>query len=415
MSDSYVKIQGDRGALHSSGQDLASASKELAEVTHVLNKRVKHLIRDAGWSGAAADAFKQDWLVCSTASDAIIEAMANISTAMEQLASTLRSAQDELDDAKDYAKAHGIQLDAHGQALPSTSADVPEYLARVTGALEKAKRARSDAAQSFAAVVTQLAPGGKTGATLGTNDKITLADAARALYSIPAAHTAAKRGKLEKLKLDRLDMKRLHRHMPKQSKEWKNFQTERLANRKAMREIKSELTKLEKIESKWKFSGSLEIDFARLREKLHIDAQMKAMDAVPLIGTAVAVGGIYLGTKDDMEKGWGFWHSLGVEVGGTVAAVGAGIGVAALLPETTTGAGVAASVASSVVIGYGVGTYVGELCKSGHWEHNIHTHGVVSGIGHSIGDASSTWWNEDVVGMGSKVSESVAGVWNDVF
>lgn len=412
MSDSYVQVQGDRAALNAGGQDLASASKELSEITHVLNNRVNHLLRDAGWSGSAADAFRQDWLICSTASDAIIEAMASISTAMEQLASTLRMAQNELDDAQDYAKAHGVQLGPQGQALPSTSGHVGEYLERVNDALEKAKQGRSDAAQCFAAIVTQLTPGGNTKNTLGTNDQITLADAARALYGIPAARTAAKRGKLHELNLDRQEMKRLHKHMPKQSKEWKGFQKDRLANREAVREMKSELNKLEKIESKWKFSGGLEIEFARLREKLHIDGSVKALDSVPVIGTMVAGAGVYFGVKDDMEKGWGFWHSMGVEVGGTVVAIGGGYAAETFLPESV---GVAGTVVSGVLIGYGVGTYVGELCKSGHWEHNIHTHGVISGIGHSIGDVSSTWWNEDVVGMKSKVEHTATSVWKDVF
>lgn len=410
MSESWVKIEGDRGTLHSSGQDLAKASKELAEVTHVLNTRVKDLVHDAGWSGAAADAFKQDWLVSSLASDAIVQAMARISTTMEHLAVVLREAQDDLDDAKDYAKKHNIPLDPQGHPLP-VAMDVREYVERARGAVQKAKRARSDAAQSFGAIVRQLAPGGQDD-TLETSDTVTLADAARTLYGLPAARAAMTREKWNKLNLARLDMKRMHKHMPKQSKEWKSFQADRLANRQEMRAVKAELTQLEKAAGKWKLSGNMEIEFARLREKLNLDGKFKALDSIPVLGGVIAAGGIYLGVKDDMEKGWGFWHSVGVETGGTALSVGAGAGVAALAPE---GVPIAATVAAGVVVGYGVGTYAGELFKNGHWEHNIHEHGVISGIGHSFGDASSRWWDEDVVGMGEKVGNSAKSMWNDVF
>jgi uncharacterized protein YukE len=411
LSDSYIKIEGDRSTLHSSGQDLASASKELAEVTHVLNKRVEHLVRDAGWSGAAAGAFKQDWLICSTAGDAIIQAMADISTAMEHLAVVLKEAQDDLDDAKDYAMANDIALDSFGQPLPTTR-DISEYLARAEAGVEKAKRARDDAALSFASVVSQLAPGGKTGSTLGANDDITLADAARALYGLPAARTAAKRGKLERLNLERLSMKRLHRHIPKQSREWRNFQGGRLENRKELRAVKRELMELEKLESKWKFSGCTEVELFRLREKLYINRQIKMLDSVPAIGSMVALGGIYLGTKDDMEKGWGFWHSVGVETGTTLAAVAAGAAVDYIAPES---AGVSVPLVGGVNVGYGAGTYAGELFKSGNWEQNIHSHGVVSGLAQSFGDAGKTWWNQDFKGLGVKIKNSAVGVWNDVF
>jgi uncharacterized protein YukE len=412
VSDSYVKIEGDRSTLYSSGQDLAKASKELAEITHVLNTRVKDLVHDAGWSGAAAEAFEQDWLLSSSASDAIVQAMSHISTTMEHLAVVLGEAQNDLDDARDYAKRHGIPLDSQGHPLP-VSMDVSEYLERAGDAVQKAKRARADAAQSFAAIVTQLAPGGKTDDTLGTNDTITLADAARSLYGIPAARTAVSHEKFERLNLDRVDMKRLHRHMPKQSKQWKEFQAERLANRQAMREVKAELTQLEKAQAKWKLSGNMEIEFARLREKLHIDTQIKALDSIPVLGMLVAAGGVYLGSKDDMEKGWGFWHSVGVETGSAVLGLAAGGGVEAWVASE--GAPVAVGVVGSVFAGYGVGTYATELFKSGHWEHNIHSHGVISGISHSVGDASTTWWDEDMAGFAGKVKSSAMSVWDDVF
>jgi uncharacterized protein YukE len=410
VSDSYVKIEGDRSTLYSSGQDLAKASKELAEITHVLNTRVKELVHDAGWSGAAAEAFQQDWLLSASASDAIIQAMSHFSTTMEHLAVVLCEAQNDLDDAKDYAKKHNIPLDSQGRPLP-VAMDVSEYLERAGDAVQKAKRARADAAQSFAAIVSQLAPGGKND-TLGTSDKVTLADAARSLYGIPAARAAMSREKLERLNLDRVDMKRLHRHMPKQSKQWKEFQAERLANRQAMREVKAELTQLERDVGKWKLSGNMEIEFARLREKLHLDGRLRALDTVPVLGSLIAVGGIYLGTKDDMEKGWGLWHSIGVETGTTVLSMGASVAVEAAAPESVP---VAGSVIAGVAIGYGVGTYAGELVKSGHWEHNINTHGVLSGVGQSISDASSRWKDEDFIGMGDKIKNSAVDAWNDVF
>ncbi|MFF4903362.1 WXG100 family type VII secretion target [Streptomyces sp. NPDC001260] len=410
MSDSYRVIAGDRSTLYSSGQDLASASKELSEVTRVLNKRVRDLVHDAGWSGSAADAFRQDWLVSAAASDAVIHAMSLISTTMEHLAVVLGEAQQDLDDARDYAAKHRIPLDSSGHPLPTTT-DVSEYVERASAAVKKAKQARADAAQSFAAIVSQLAPGGSDD-TLETNDEVTLADAARTLYGIPAARTAMSREKLERLNEERVDMKRLHRHMPKQSAEWKAFQAERLANRQEMRAVKTQLSQLEKAEGKWKISGNMEIEFARLREKLNLDGKFKMLDSIPVLGGLIAAGGIYLGTKDDMEKGWGFWHSIGVETGTTVVSMGAGAAIEALAPE---GAPVAAVVVAGVAVGYGVGTYAGELVKAGHWEKNIHAHGVVSGIADSIGDASSRWWDEDVVGMGGKVSNSVVSAWHDVF
>ncbi|MFF4799761.1 WXG100 family type VII secretion target [Streptomyces sp. NPDC001351] len=410
MSDSYATIEGDRSTLYSSGQDLASACSELVEITHVLNTRVRDLVNDAGWSGDAADNFKQDWLVSSAASDAIIQAMGHISTTMEHLAVVLGEAQNDLDDARDYAKKHGIPLDPDGHPLPVTM-DISEYVARADAAVQKAKRARSDAAQSFAAIVSQLAPGGSDN-TLGTSDNVTLADAARTLYGIPAARAALSREKMERLNQERVDMKRLHRHMPKQSREWKEFQTERLANRRALREANKILADVEKSTSKWKFSGKTEFEFSRLREKLNLDGQFKILDSIPILGTTVGLAGIYLASKDDMEKGWGFWHSVGVETGSTALSMAAGAAIEAGAAESVP---VAVTVGASLGVGYVAGTYGDELVKAGHWEHNIHTHGVVSGIGHSIGDASATWWKEDFKGMGDKIKNSTVDLWNDVF
>ncbi|MEV6948190.1 hypothetical protein AB0N07_40950 [Streptomyces sp. NPDC051172] len=375
-----------------------------------MNTRVRDLVNDAGWSGDAADNFKQDWLVSSAASDAIIQAMGHISTTMEHLAVVLGEAQDDLDDARDYAKKHGIPLDPDGHPLPVTM-DISEYVARAEAAVQKAKRARSDAAQSFAAIVSQLAPGGSDN-TLGTSDNVTLADAARTLYGIPGARAALSREKMERLNQERVEMKRLHRHMPKQSREWKEFQTERLANRRALREANKVLADVEKSTSKWKFSGKTEFEFSRLREKLNLDGQFKILDSIPILGTTVGVAGIYLATKDDMEKGWGFWHSFGVETGSTALSMAAGTAIEAGAAESVP---VAVTVGASLGVGYVAGTYADELVKAGHWEHNIHARGVVSGIGHSIGDASATWWKEDVKGMGDKIKNSTVDLWNDVF
>ena len=423
VGDSYSKIAGDRTTLFSDGQDLAKAAKEISEVTHVLNAKVKELVHDAGWSGDAADNFKEDWGNSAAAATGIVQALSKISTTMEHLATVLGEAQHDLWNAHDYAQHKGIDLDSEGNPLPQGLENpyCQEYLERVDAALKKAEHARVDAELDFASIVTQYAPtGGDDGDTLGTSDNITLADAARSLYGIPAARTAVMQEKVKEIDKQRIDMKREHKHMPKQSREWKAFQADRLANRRALRAAKADLVDVEKAASKWKFSGKTELEFSRLREKLNLDGQFKMLDSIPLLGTTVGVVGVYLATKDDMEKGWGLWHSLGVESGTAVASmVGAGAVEWGLGEAGITAASTSLTVVSGVLAGYGVGTWGAELFKAGHWTHNIHQHGVFSGIAHSFGDASSTWWDEDVIGVKGKIGNTVSGaakdVWDHVF
>ncbi|MFI7404410.1 hypothetical protein ACIBW9_28705 [Streptomyces sp. NPDC049541] len=219
--------------------------------------------------------------------------------------------------------------------------------------------------------------------------------------------------KVKEIDKERIDMKRAHKHMPKQSREWKEFQKERLTNRRALRAANKALADVEKKASKWKFSGATEIEFSRLREKLNLDGQFKMLDSIPILGTTVGLVGVALATKDDMEKGWGLGHSLGVELGSAGVAMAAGTAVEGL--AASGGASVTVGVAGSVIAGYGVGTYATELFKAGHWEHNIHSHGVISGIGHSFSDASTAWWDGDVVGVAGKIKNSAKSLWDDVF
>ncbi|MGW2566893.1 WXG100 family type VII secretion target [Streptomyces sp. NPDC001537] len=416
MGDSYSKIAGNRTALFSDGQDLTNAASAVADVTKVLNGKVEALVNDAGWSGDAADNFKEDWGKSSAAAAGIVQALLSISTTMEHLATLLGEAQDDLWNAHDFAQQKGINLDSEGVPRPDgyENPHCQEYLEWVDDALKRAKRARADAEVAFASIVTEYAPkGGDSGDTLGTSDNLTLADAARSLYAIPAAQTAAMQEKVKEIDKERIDMKRAHKHMPKQSREWKEFQKERLTNRRALRAANKALADVEKKASKWKFSGATEIEFSRLREKLNLDGQFKMLDSIPILGTTVGLVGVGLATKDDMEKGWGLGHSLGVELGSAGVAMAAGTAVEGL--AASGGASVAVGVAGSVIAGYGVGTYATELFKAGHWEHNIHSRGVISGIGHSFSDASTAWWDGDVVGVGGKIKNSAKSLWDDVF
>lgn len=422
MGDSYTKIAGERTALFADGQDLAKAAKEISEVVQVLNTKVKALVHDAGWSGDAAENFKEDWGKSSAAATGIVQAISKISTTMEHLAAVLGEAQHDLWNAHDYAQRKGIHLDSEGNPEPHNHANphTHEYLEQARAALKRAKQARSDAEHDFASIVTKYAPNGDDGDALGTSDSLTLADAARSLYGIPAARTAAMRDKVKEIDKDRIDMKRAHKHMPKQSQEWKEFQAQRLANRRELRAAETDLAGIEKSASKWKFSGKTELEFSRLREKLNLDGQFKMLDGIPILGTTVGAAGVYLATKDDMQKGWGFWHSLGVESGTAVASMAIGSLVEWGLGEAgATAASASVPVVSSVIAAYGVGTWGTELFKSGHWESNIHEHGVASGIAHSFSDASSTWWDEDAKGMfdkiGNSASSAAKGVWDHVF
>jgi uncharacterized protein YukE len=136
---------------------------------------------------------------------------------------------------------------------------------------------------------------------------------------------------------------------------------------------------------------------------------------IPVIDVAAALAGTGLSTYSDVRAGQSVTTALPEELTANVAGVAAGavVGGAAM---TLVGGGIvggAVAALSAGAVAYGVGSLTDNLVHQ-DWGGDIHSHGVVDGIGVGTLDSVKET-GDDFTGLGKDVSHTASSIWHSVF
>lgn len=413
MADSW--IGGDLGGLRTMAATLETAPNQMRGVVHALSGGVDALVGAAGWSGAAAERFRQVWTADAMAAGTLSGAVAGVAAALTRLVSTLEILDRAQHEAAEAVHRVGVPVSETDGSVPpfvvSTPADGSTVLAvaasatyarEVTALRAEARRARAEAEKELLSFLDQLL----SGAPKATPDLyVTAADYLRGLLAIP---NEADRN-LVKTYQDRMAELRQARVGAKADVEAiratgvsikpgdpayapyreaidaiKDLDRDTSAARAGLGE--SSLSKM----LNFKVGDIAAVEAAKLPRFLRFAKEIPVLD-IAATGAAAA-----LQTKDDVEKGWSLPHAAAVDVGAGAIGLGAGLGVAA-----TVSAPVGLVAAGAGIAAVGVGDFAYQAFHE-HWSEDIHDHGVVGGVLTGIGHS------------GARVGDDVKNVMTDI-
>ncbi|MFI0740895.1 hypothetical protein ACH4PU_22830 [Streptomyces sp. NPDC021100] len=420
-------IDDDLAGLKKVATDYTSATEKYDTTSKVLDKKVSSVVHEAGWTGDGADAFQTVWGHDSTIGAALAEAMSQVSDVVTVLSEELEKAKGDLGDVQDTARAAGLTLDSQGGATGKADqqAELDAYQKGRDAALKRAQDARQLATASLNSVLDQMLNKGDPRLLNGA-DSFTWAEILRGLYTTPAALSQESAKKLAKLQQEAKDLKREARKLPKNSDAWNEKLRERRLVRAKLTEQRLRTASVEGWQRRVKGSAAARVSIGDIAENYRVRSAgvMGRFGAVSTGLTGAMVG--FQMYDDHRNRGWSWRESFARDA--TPAAAGMWVGGAAesaFIGASASNPVIAAGVLGGVAVGYGVGTFGYELTHA-HWGDNIHRYGVFRGIGHSIGEASNAWIDNDVVAMkdktvetakkvGSSIGSGVKKVWHGVF
>jgi hypothetical protein len=357
------------------------------------------MVSGGSWTGKAADAFTTAWDKDSTAGTQLAEAWTKIGSIAQELAEELASLESELEGAAYQLEKQGVPVDpatGKAEAGKSTVAGpvtqqtaaarsklASEYMTYRAKILNQATQARMHATNALYTITEELLPPQFDAGQL-TNGL----DGIRGLWALPTDvrrevdAAVANKGDVRAAVWDELLTK--HKVSGYNARLEKSTLAEMAKSDAALAEAEANaadappesiLTKL--------FSGDAEGLGAA-------GVLGKAIEGVPYIG---ATAGAVIQVIQDREDHESWAHSLVDGVVSNAAALGAGIGVAALFTAGTAaviggGSFVAVGVgaAAGAVAAVGVGDAVHNLIQE-NWGQDIDQHGVLGGLGHGTVDS----------------------------
>jgi len=113
-SFAYDWVGGDIHGLSALAGTLYGYVPEVVDVATALSTSVTDVCQDAGWNGAAAEAFETAWNVDSAALIAFGTALEQIGAIVDGLAVALATIEHALEDAADEFRAVGVPVPADG-------------------------------------------------------------------------------------------------------------------------------------------------------------------------------------------------------------------------------------------------------------------------------------------------------------
>jgi uncharacterized protein YukE len=437
-------VGGDIHGLAAFAGTLHGYVPEMEDVVTALNKKVGQIVTDAGWQGAAAQAFSGNWEKVSAEVNAVGLVVIETGSIVDQLAADLAKIEHALENAASQAAAHGVQVGADGQPPQACYANKTQedwrlgYDAFYGQCEAAAERARVQAAGallqlSHAIISGKPAKAGGDSGDVGTKvgEGNTIADILADLLATKTAYANQVADKVAEASAN----------LSKAQKAWLAAQaTARQADgrfgvmpddvKAALKDAKSELASVQEDligaqsgeNAVSKLFGTRVEDLpglGRLVDGLPAglgDARLlSAAEDLPVVD--VVAGGIstFLNAQQDIGKGVPAWLAYPLETANTVGSIAAGAVVATAVGGAVAGLsiagapvlGVAAGVVVGGVVAYGVGDFVhnyiadfGEQWKE-HGALGIVTDFGAAGVdtvkdtGHLISDvgnlASSAW------------------------
>jgi uncharacterized protein YukE len=396
-----VNVGGDIAGLRRVASSMAGVTAEITGSGEAVSKRVDALVGDAGWSGDAAEEFKGSWEQDAAAVVELGDCVKLAASTLSTLAAGLEAAQRQLDSAVSTALDAGVPVAADGSVppgvyTPAVIAAMHDYSTAAQAARDAATEAREAATETLHDIVVAITGEGDL-ALLNEADASVLAGALRGYYGVPNEYNERALDALEEFKKDYKNKKFLKKHAL-DSKVKAALSQDLKAMRGDRAKLATNLEATDKLAARFKGGKLISSSLADVADSLGVlqdgGKLSKLLDGVPALDVALAGLATYAQAKDDHEKGWSWTHSILVDGGSNVAALGAGIGtdfipfVGPFLAPVTS---------------YGVGAVVYEAGHEGHWTEHIHSDGVLEGVGEGFVDTGKATWDTDVVGMKDKV------------
>ncbi|MGW0208369.1 WXG100 family type VII secretion target [Streptomyces sp. NPDC003233] len=431
MTDSWVG--GDIDGLAAMGTALTSAKEHLDDIVKPLSKGVDKLVKDAGWKGEAAEKFEAAWTKDAITAGGFAELVYAVGKELTDLATNLSSANTALQNAAHVAQKKGVSIGPKGEPVPLATNNPPsakevqatkdnnDYTTLYTELMHQAQRARLLAAKNIGRLYAEIDPS----EPMQKGDKIVVADYLRGLWTAGAEgdralgldmaddikHAQEEHDKaLSALKDEEAKFRTADANLPKAFKlrgEWQ-------AAADQLDSLEGRLAGLENGSSHMPYDRYLNYKMADvLRGSELAEGAPRFLKEIPVIDVAATVAAGGLEAKQDHDEGWSWGHSVLVDVGGGLVALGAGVALAASVPVD----GVVATAAVGGAVVVGVGTFADKLFHE-HWSEDWDDHGAVVGTLYGIGHSGAQAWHTGegmVTGTGHWISDKSKALWHKIF
>jgi hypothetical protein len=407
-----MTIKGDVSGLYGIGFDLGGAVQPMQGMVTALNNTVEATVSDTGWRGDAADSFRGAWERDSTVIGVVAKAASEAEGAINELATSLRSAINALSDAKDTAVAKGLKFGPDDIPLPTTDgAALTTYENAVKAAMKQASDARELAKQKLYPLLALCDPSTPGGASLlGDADAASLAALLHDYFYLPEGMAKSAHDKEIRELEKKYGRTKAARGMATDPEMRKQLTQELKGIRDSLKSERAELAVAEFFGNDVKLGKWFNRTPAGLLKNMGAaDHWVQIADQVPYLDVAAATFGTYVMAQEDHNRGWSWTHAIAADGGANL------VGIAAEVAAAETGP-------FAPLIGYAASSLVTEFTHSTHWSKNIHDEGVVVGVGHSL--LQGTWHTvkSDFVDEGAKVISSIAdpvgtakGMWHGIF
>jgi uncharacterized protein YukE len=435
-------IGGDPHGLAGLADTLYGYQPEIEDVTTTLNGKVGQLVTDAGWSGDAADAFRDHWEGDSLSAQALATVIESVGDVVDHLAVSLAQLESGLETAADEARKQGAPVSSNGTLMDGPVPAAAEQISTEYGQLRQAyldtaTDARDQATGALQRIYASIAPPPAGDDGTSPADTNTVADYLRGFWAIPSAYRKSIDTKVAKLRSKAATAKaewikaRDSRPSPniKMPKDVKDALHDARAD---LQQARTTLADAEQIERKLPFNKLFDTRLSTVFTGLAkgsdaagdlntLGKLQKWMGDVPVVDVAAASVGTILNAMDDVDKGQPLFEALPEDalanVGGLAAGAVAGTAVAGgIAGAAFVGAPVAAVAVGAAVggaVAFGVGDFVDNAFHE-HWDEDIHQDGVVGGIADGISDAGSKTW-DDAKHVASGIGHAASSVWHGIF
>lgn len=409
----YRWVGGDIHGLDTFVTTCTSTASQLDDADRALSGQVSDVVAGAGWTGSAAQAFSSAWDKDSKAGSQLADAWRKIGSIVDGLAQQLASLENQLEEAAYQVEKQSLAINpADGTIMPAKACLTPQATAKnaklaseynaVRGEiLARAETARAHAASQLADVTASMVP-------QGPNWGLAVAglDGMRGLWAAPTTYNRELAGKLaEAEKSVQTTQKAAWQELIEARKQYGNaarLSPDTSGNAadalKGLRDTEGKLASA---------PGESVITKLADGDSAGLGATGLASGAVRGIPFAGALAGAGITTWGDRAAGESWGQSISDGVVSNGAALGAGMGTAAII-----GGGSMVAVAGGVVIGGAVAVGVGDLVHNTfqeNWSQDWHDHGVVDGTidgaGHVLSKTGS-----DLVDAGKSIVNGIGSL-----
>ncbi len=395
---SYDWVGGNINGLAALAGTLYGYIPQFEDVITALDRKVSQIVGDAGWRGAAAEAFTSNWERISAETTAIGLVIVQAGSIVDELAVNLSEIENALESAAEQTMVHGVAIESNGQptavcyanqTVEDWRTDYSLFYQQCEAAAENARVVAAGSLHSLYGAMTSRGPvksSGKPGSPgqedlkTKVGEATTIADLLLDLIATKTTYSNEVAAKVDALEAER-------------GAALKALRAAQYANRQAngrfgkapddlkgnLRQVKEELAaeQSELAEAEANENTLSKIFGARLKDLpgLKGSSAIEGLDDGSVLDAAfdlpvvdVVAGGIatVINAQEDEKQGIPGYVAYPAEAGASAAAITAGTiagGVVVAAVDVPV-IGVAAGIATCAVVAYGVGDYLHNLIEN---------------------------------------------------